>query len=391
MEKKKISLYTVLILVFGVVFLGGILFFLFKNNYRLFHLIDKYKFELIFLIITGYFLYSFKYDFFNLQLSFNSFIIYIANNILKESPFKGIELVFFFLTVYFVSINLISIITNRFDIFKLERFFLRIIMWTLLLLLFNYMIYIFKINLKDLKVFDIIVIPILIAAHSLVKFIFTFIETFIKKKYADYFTKYLVYIIIDSIFIFFSIIVGSVYTKIGILNTSFFIAFLAVIIMLVRYISSYNYEHILYYSINSFINVKNISPNSYLSYLPLKKRIDFNHYVKPEIEYLLFIMVKLKDGNKIHKDLKERLPKEYNYYLIDLSTIVTVVPSKDRDLKDIEELRGRIGDCVTVYSFIDRVHWRNIEISYIFKSFINILKNMKDVPDIVEIDEDIIF
>nr|HPO50911.1 hypothetical protein [Spirochaetota bacterium] len=367
------------------------LFFLFKNNYRLFHLIDKYKFELIFLIITGYFLYSFKYDFFNLQLSFNSFIIYIANNILKESPFKGIELVFFFLTVYFVSINLISIITNRFDIFKLERFFLRIIMWTLLLLLFNYMIYIFKINLKDLKVFDIIVIPILIAAHSLVKFIFTFIETFIKKKYADYFTKYLVYIIIDSIFIFFSIIVGSVYTKIGILNTSFFIAFLAVIIMLVRYISSYNYEHILYYSINSFINVKNISPNSYLSYLPLKKRIDFNHYVKPEIEYLLFIMVKLKDGNKIHKDLKERLPKEYNYYLIDLSTIVTVVPSKDRDLKDIEELRGRIGDCVTVYSFIDRVHWRNIEISYIFKSFINILKNMKDVPDIVEIDEDIIF
>jgi len=253
------------------------------------------------------------------------------------------------------------------------------------------MIYIFKINLKDLKVFDIIVIPILIAAHSLVKFIFTFIETFIKKKYADYFTKYLVYIIIDSIFIFFSIIVGSVYTKIGILNTSFFIAFLAVIIMLVRYISSYNYEHILYYSINSFINVKNISPNSYLSYLPLKKRIDFNHYVKPEIEYLLFIMVKLKDGNKIHKDLKERLPKEYNYYLIDLSTIVTVVPSKDRDLKDIEELRGRIGDCVTVYSFIDRVHWRNIEISYIFKSFINILKNMKDVPDIVEIDEDIIF
>ena len=211
MTKKRLSTYTLIISIVGIIFLVGIFIFLGKNSYRLIHLIGKYKFELLFLMITGYFLYSFKYDFFNLQLSFNSFIIYISNNILKEHPFKGIELVLFFLVLYLVSINIVYIITRKFDTVKLERFFLRIIMWTLLILGFNYLIYLFKINLKELRVFDILLIPFLIAGHSLIKFIFTFLETAIKKKYVDYFTKYLVYIIIDSIFIFFSIIVGSVY------------------------------------------------------------------------------------------------------------------------------------------------------------------------------------
>jgi len=159
MTKKRLSTYTLIISIVGIIFLVGIFIFLGKNSYRLIHLIGKYKFELLFLMITGYFLYSFKYDFFNLQLSFNSFIIYISNNILKEHPFKGIELVLFFLVLYLVSINIVYIITRKFDTVKLERFFLRIIMWTLLILGFNYLIYLFKINLKELRVFDILLIP----------------------------------------------------------------------------------------------------------------------------------------------------------------------------------------------------------------------------------------
>ena len=173
--------------------------------------------------------------------------------------------------------------------------------------------------------------------------------------------------------------------------TSFFIAFLAIIIMLVRYISSYNYEHILYYSINSFINAENISPNSYFGYLPLKKRIDFNHFVKPEIKYLLFVMIKLKDQRKISKEIKQHLPKDYKYYLIDLSTMVTVIPAKDLNLNDINTIKENVNDCIVTYSFIDRSHWHNIEISYLFKSLLNILKNMKQPADIVEIKEDVIF
>lgn len=391
MEKKRISLYTIIISVLGLIFLGCIVAFLIANNYRLLNLILKYKFELLFLLATGYFLYSFKYDFFNLQLSFNSFIIYISNNILKDAPFKGIELVLFFIVIYFMSIFLFSIIVNRFDVVKLERFFLRIIMWTILIITFNYLIYIFKIDINELRVVDILLIPILIAVHSLIKFIFTFFETIIKKKYADYFTKYLIYILIDSIFIFFSIIMGSVYSKIGILNTSFFIAFLAVIIMLVRYLSSYNYEHILYYSINSFIDSENISPNNFFNYLPLKKRINLNHFIRQDIKYLLFITIKLKDSRKMDKKLKEQLPHQYKYYLIDLSTIVTVIPFGEKQLSFINEIKNKIGECYLIYSFIERKYWNNIEISYIFKSFLNIFKNIKEPSDIIEIEEDKIF
>jgi len=326
-----------------------------------------------------------------LELSFNSFIIYIANNILKEHPFKGIELVLFFLVIYFVSINLIYVVRKKFDIQKLEKFFLRIIMWTLLILAFNYLIYIFKINLKELRVVDILLVPIIIFVHSLIKFLFTFFETLIKKKYSDYITKYLIYIIIDSIFIFFSIIVGSVYTKIGILNTSFFIAFLAVIIMLVRYMSGYNGEQILYYSINSFVDGGNISPNNFFSYLPLKKRINLNHYIKQDINYLLFVMITLKDSQKINKKIKDGLPKDYKYYLLDLSTIVTILPTKNDSVSQIEKIKQEIPNTIITYCFIKRDRWHSIEISYLFKSLFTILKNIKEKSDIIEVKEDTIF
>ncbi|HOV15265.1 MAG TPA: hypothetical protein PK771_13330, partial [Spirochaetota bacterium] len=116
-----------------------------------------------------------------------------------------------------------------------------------------------------------------------------------------------------------------------------------------------------------------------------------NKYVKPERKYLLFLMIKLKNKKKINKDIKSHLPKNYKYYLIDLSTIATVMPAKDFDIDSINKIKENINDSIITYCFIDRIHWHNIEISYLFKSLLNILKNMKEPSDIVEIKEDIIF
>ncbi|OHD15270.1 MAG: hypothetical protein A2Y34_06030 [Spirochaetes bacterium GWC1_27_15] len=388
-KKHNITLYTILILIIGITFFSFIIIYLINNYFRLANLIVKYKFELIFLLITGYFLYSFKYDFFSMRISFNSFIIYISNNILKEHHYKGIELIFFFIIVYFLSQFFIGLLTKGLNTEKIEKFFMRIVMWTILILVFNFLISLLKINITNLSVKDILLIILLFIPHSIVKILFSYFEALLKGKYIDFLNKYLTYLIIDCIIIFFSILVGNVYSKIGILNTAFFIAFLAIVISLIRYISNYTFGLVSYFSINSFINPNFLYKDYKIPQIFLGKKIEINNLIDKSIKYFAFVTISSKNDN-FTREFLENLPKDYKFYLIN-NTLTTIIPLENLSIENITNLKNLTTDCFYGYCIIERKYFENIDIIYIFRSILNISKKIKSESDIVEIKQNLIF
>ena len=96
------KLFSTLLFLFVIAVESLFLYFIFKDPFRFYFLFSKHILKFIFLLLTGFFLYCLNYEIIGMRVSFNAFIIYISNNLLKDFSMKGLEIVYFFIFTYFI-------------------------------------------------------------------------------------------------------------------------------------------------------------------------------------------------------------------------------------------------------------------------------------------------
>lgn len=402
------NLYTSIVFIIGFFVLIGLLIYFCSNYFRLWQLILKFKLEFLFLLISGYFLYSFKYDILKTELSFNAFIIYISNIILYIEPnsgesgllnynFNALVLILFFLFLYFLIQIFIYLFFKKLTIYKLELIIVRIVLWALIIIFVNYIIYFLKINIVNLQFKDIILIPFILLSHTIIKLIFSFFERTIQRKYFDFFYQVISFIVVDTILILFAILLGSIYRKIDLINTAIFISFLAIVVSLMKYIINKNSLNIVFYHINSFLEFNDLYNIEYPPLLPIDFKIDLEKILNKNIKYIGFVVLKVVNGNteEIILKLKEN-NKKYRYYIYK-DNICFMYPIFNSDsIKDIHNIKNISGsNTIGAYCAISRSNWNYIDINYLFRILSEILNKkfrcLSNKNVIIKVKEEYIF
>lgn len=409
----KKNLYTSIVLLTGILFIIILLFYFSFNYFRLWQLLLKFKIEFFFLLISGYFLYSFRYAISNIELSFNAFIIYISNIILYINPnsdeiglinynLKALVLILFFIFIYFLIQIPIYIFFKKFTIYNFELILVRILLWTVIIFIINYIIYFFKINIINLQFKDILLIPLILTSHIIIKILFLFLEKSLRKKYFNFILQGLSSLLIDIIFILFSILIGSIYRNINILNTALFISFLAIVVSLMKYFISKNSMNIIFYYLNSFVNFRDLYDLTYSPILPLDIKIEINKVINSKIKYFIFIVFKIIDNNNINFNniyLNNEDLKKYKFYFYKKDYICFILPLiSSEDIKKIYNIKKKLSinsKIMGCYCAISRKNWNYIDINYFFKLLYEILEKksryIKDKDFILSVKEDYIF
>ncbi|HOJ64090.1 MAG TPA: hypothetical protein PLE45_06685 [Spirochaetota bacterium] len=403
----KRNLYTTIVFIVGALLTLGLIIYFSFNCFRLWQLLLKFKIEFLFLLISGYFLYSFRYDIMKTELSFNAFIIYMSNIILYINPnsedyglvnynSRALVLIIFFVFIYFLIQIPIYLFFKKLTIYKIELILVRIILWTIIIIVINYIIYILKINIINLELKDLILIPFILLVHIIIKLIFSFLERSLQKKYFHFVSQILSFTLIDTIFILFAILLGSIYRKIDLLNTAFFISFLAIVVSLMKYIINRNSLNIVFYYLNSFIDFKNLYNLEYSPILPLDIKIDIDKILDKKIRYLAFVVFRIEDAKieDILLKLSDKF-KKYRFYIYK-NYICFIQPVVDfESIKEIHNIKKILDNKIKAcYCPVSKSNWNYIDINYLFKILSEILdKKIRNVNRniIFKVKEEYIF
>ena len=360
LHKRNIkTVYYILVILIASFFLTALVFLFLKekneDTIRFYDFIPKHYIEIIFLFATGYFLYSFKYDISSMRISFNSFIIYCANNILKGSEtYKYISFIFLFAFIYITSQYIIEILFGgRFVFSKFIEYLTKIILWGILIFVYNLILVFFNFNIRniDIKFINILVVFTIIVSHSFIKSLLTFIESLFSGIRARSLTQFCLYLLIEAFLILFAVIVGSIYQKIGILSTAILVIFFSLVIIFSRFLIHYNYNLEVLFTLAFFLKDTPV-------------RFSFFRTIKPfdvvdkSIKELIFVVFDDYDGrNKLGLKLI-KIKKDF------LSTIIGIGDSKER-LKELETIIEN-SKKVTFCKF-KRENFEKIDIFFVFR------------------------
>lgn len=387
------------LLFISLLFVGTfVIYALISNYFRLHILINKYATEFIFLLITGIFLCSFHYDITGVRITYNSFIIYFGNNILKIHNFKGIELIYLFIVIYFTTQMLSLIITSgRRNTYKvIIHYFYNMlkntIMWIILISVYNGILNLFDVNITTLRLIDILFSSVAIIVHHVIKTLLMIISNKVSNKYYSFLYHTTPYIIIDSVFIYFSIILGSIYHTIGILNSAFFIIFIAIIISFARFIIKMETEYNLIFSIYSFLQLGDTQDKVWFNNYPIVSSENGLNHINPDIQKMFFILIEIGENIDDIKKQNAELFIERRFFLIKNKYLYTVIPdflfSQDKIKKMIAPgIRGKLR---LSYCCINKSNFPKINVNYILRILLYKFKIMKNVTEIVT-DESYIF
>lgn len=390
LNKNNISKFSITVFIIGALFFIGIIIFFALNSLHVRLLLKSHLTEFVFLLLTGYFLISFKYEILSIPISFNAFIIYMSYCILTEPQSNDILLVILFIVVYFVSVLIIYTATRTLTIYRIEQFFIRSILWTILIIVFNFILHSFKIDINTMRFKTILFIPLLIFIHAIIKISFSIVERFFKKRYGAMLQQTVTFIIIDSIFLFFSIILGTIYNKITMLHTAFFIAFLALIVSLTRYITRKYDESLRFYSLQSFITPEIGKKQNNIPFLPLHERILTKNIFGNKINYISFII--FFNIEKYELSIPQKITNlrfmKLNEYCI---STIQFIEKEDKD--QILNFNKKYFDKNTkvVYCNVHRKFWDFIDVSLIFKVLFKFINKFNSESDIKRVDQSFIF
>ena len=369
LHKKNIKkIYNISIIVIYSLFLIalGLLFLKEINNdlIRFHYFIPKYHIEIIFLLATGYFLYSFRYDVSSIRISFNAFIIYCANNILKDSrTFQSISFVFLFAFVYITSQYIIELILNRKFIFdKFIGYFTNIILWGVLIFVYNLILILFNFNIRniDIKFINILVVFIIIVSHSLIKSLFTLIEFLPNGKRAKSITQFTIYLFIEAFLILFAIIIGSIYHKIGILSTAILVIFFSLVIIFSNFLIRYNHNLEILFTLAFFLRNTPVRFSFYRTIRPFD-------IIDRQIKEFIFIVFDDYEGRDKLGLKFIKIKKDF------LSTIIDVEDTTKslNELKSIIENSKRV-----VFCRFKRDNFEKVDIFFVFRLLNRKIKKM---------------
>lgn len=340
-------IYAFCVLLFGIVFCINLVFYFSRaenSDIILFSLIRKNYKVFLFLFLTGHFLSSFKHSIYGMSITFNAFLVYISNNILKSDVYQGQVLVYFFIFGYFLSLLIVHIIFNGLSLKIFEQLFVRILLWSVLVFAFNTFLANFSINIINLTVRDVLMIPVFVLIHIGIKSVFVISERLLQKKYYSFVQHTLPYIIMDSIFIYFAIIVGSVYLnfiqfsaigggiykQIGLLNTAFFISFLAIAISLTIYIIQRESRNTLFYNIHSFFPPEVLYNKKIFPYLPVVRKHNLKTILHSSVTSLTFVVFSAHDFIKNFDTIISN--KSVRLFVVDKKFICCILTTKSLEI-----------------------------------------------------------
>lgn len=384
-QKKMVAflykLFSTLLFLFVIAVESLFLYFIFKDPFRFYFLFSKHILKFIFLLLTGFFLYCLNYEIIGMRVSFNAFIIYISNNLLKDFSMKGLEIVYFFIFTYFILTFLYQCFylknrnrLSRKSIFNIIYSSLTsILMWLFMITTYNFVIEKFNISFSHLHVIDTLFFFVIILIHHIQKTLFVFLNLKLEHKYYNFYYHSVPYLLSDSIFIYFSMILGSVYQAIGILNMSFFIIFLAFSFLIIKIISENIASNGRFYSICSFVDSKLFENNRNYFVVPaiFQKKYDFLQEELPDS--VLLIAITPSKSDTINFD--ETIPLTKRFFLYHKRFFCSILKSKDE-----------IPEIISVFEqfFQDKVRFsvcsvsseklRQLPVDYIFSILIHKLK-----------------
>ena len=416
--KKELTPYNITVFCIGIVFIIADIVYFSVNSFRLQQLLINNQFEFLFLLLTGFFLYGFKYDILNVPVTFNAFIIYTANIVLYidknmdngQLTFNShvIVLIVFFIFTYLIIQLLLYIVFRKITIYKAAIILVRIILWTTEIVVFNFFIYKLHIDMADLHLSDVMWLLMLVVIHNMIKIMFQLFERSLQRKHMDLFNMALSFVLTDSIFMLFAILLGSIYSKIEILHLSFFIAFLAIVISIVRYITNKNSQNTVFFKIMSFIDrrrVNDVFLSDYAFYP--NDKVDLTYIFRQEIYYLDFVMIKFADQECAKQFVSSRNGiKSSIFCFFDSSTdtVCSILPDTKYDYhKQINKIKLDIESKYPcgfniAHCSVRKRFWHIIDTEYIFKVLrhkLNPLRFGKDAlpltKQIIEVDQKYIF
>lgn len=391
-KQKKLAaflykLFCILLFLFIIVIEGLFLRFIFKDPFRFYFLFSKHILKFIFLMLTGFFLYCLNYQIIGMRVSFNAFIIYISNNLLKDFNMKGLEIVYFFVFIYFTLTSLYQCFRFRHNLTKRNIFNIiystltSIMMWLFLITTYNFMIEKFNIHFSQLHVIDTLLFFIIILVHHIQKTLFVFLNLKLEHKYYNFYYHSVPYLLCDSIFIYFSMILGSVYQSIGILNMSFFIIFLAFAFLIIKIISENIASNARFYSICSFIDPDYFQNNKNYFNVPkmLGEKYDFLNEELPDSVLVIAITPDFAD-KKIEFDNK--IPINKRFFLYRKKFFCTILKSKDEiNSTKIAFEHFFHGNIRFSFCTISAQIVRELPIDYIFSILIHKLKLKRRIKE----------
>lgn len=362
------------------------LYFIFKDPFRFYFLFSKHILKFIFLLLTGFFLYCLNYQIIGMRVSFNAFIIYISNNLLKDFNMKGLEIVYFFIFVYFGLTFLYQCVylkhkhrLLRKNIFNIVYGTLTsILMWLFMITSYNFMIDKFNISFSQLHVIDTLFFFVIILIHHVQKTLFVFLNLKLERKYYNFYYHSVPYLLSDSIFIYFSMILGSVYQSIGILNMSFFIIFLAFAFLIIKIISENISSNTRFYSICSFVDFDYLKGGKNYFTVPsvLEKKFNFLDSELPDSVLLIAITPATNEKEIFADKTDNHFPiTKKRFFLYQRKFFCSILKSKN-EIKDVvsefeQFFKGNARFSVCMVSS-DKL--RQLPIDYIFSILIHKLK-----------------
>lgn len=390
-QKKLVAflykIFYILLLLFIVAIEGLFLRFIFKDPFRFYLLFSKHILKFIFLMLTGFFLYCLNYQIIGMRVSFNAFIIYISNNLLKDFNMKGLEIVYFFVFVYFTLTFLYQCFCLRHNLTKRNIFNIiystltSILMWLFLITTYNFMIEKFNIRFSQLHVVDTLFFFVIILVHHIQKTLFVFLNLKLEHKYYNFYYHSVPYLLSDSIFIYFSMILGSVYQSIGILNMSFFIIFLAFAFLIIKIISENIASNARFYSICSFIDSDFFQNDKNYFNAPkmLGKKYDF---LNEELPDSVLVIAITPDSADKEIEFDDKIPINKRFFLYRKRFFCTVLKSKEeidsikRAFEQFFQSNARFSFCTISAQMI-----RQLPIDYIFSILIHKLKLKRRIKE----------
>ena len=336
--------------------------------------------------MTGFFLYCLNYQIVGMRVSFNAFIIYISNNLLKDFNMKGLEIVYFFVFVYFTLTFLYQCFCLRHNLTKKSVFNIAyatltsVMMWLFLITTYNFMIDKFNIRFSQLHVIDTLFFFIIILVHHIQKTLFVFLNLKLEHKYYNFYYHSVPYLLSDSIFIYFSMILGSVYQSIGILNMSFFIIFLAFAFLMIKIISENIASSARFYSVCSFIDFDFFqNRKNYFNVPQIGKKYDFLNEELPDSVLVIAITPDSVNKNIVFGD---EIPINKRFFLYRKKFFCSVLKSKDEIESIVFAFENFFhGNVRFSFCAISTDKLRRLPIDYIFSILIHKLKLKRRIKE----------
>lgn len=390
-RKKMVAffykMFCILLLLFIIVIEGLFLCFIFRDPFRFYFLFSKHILKFIFLLLTGFFLYCLNYQIIGMRVSFNAFIIYISNNLLKDFNMKGLEIVYFFVFVYFVLTFMYQCFCLRHNLTRRSIFNIiygtltSVMMWLFLITTYNFLIEKFNISFSQLHVIDTLFFFVIILVHHIQKTLFVFLNLKLEHKYYNFYYHSVPYLLSDSIFIYFSMILGSVYQSIGILNMSFFIIFLAFAFLIIKIISENIASSARFYSICSFIDSDFFQNNKNYFDVPqmIGKKYDFLNEELPDSVLVIAVTPDSADKNFVFDG---EIPINKRFFLYRKKFFCSVLKSKDEINSTILAFEDFFhGNVRFSFCTISADKLRRLPIDYIFSILIHKLKLKRRIKE----------